>query len=99
MGELESSAEEMDQQLASIEERIREFFPNVNKEEDAEMSDLDEEKVPHYVMEKIERLFLESKKDRAAASELKKELDRWNLFELYEDRFLDLFKDDPKNKK
>jgi uncharacterized protein len=94
--ELEESVGEMDQQLAMIEERIREFFPSVNKEEDQEIQSIDEEKVPHYVMEKIERLFLEARTDRNRAAELKKELDRWNLFELYEDRFLDLFEDDKK---
>jgi hypothetical protein len=94
--ELEEGVEEMDQQLAMIEERIREFFPSVNKENDEEISSIDEEKVPHYVMEKIERLFQEAKADRTRAAELKKELDRWNLFELYEDRFLDLFEDDKK---
>jgi uncharacterized protein len=96
--ELEEGVGEMDQQLASIEERIREFFPNVNKEEDEEISSIDEEKVPHYVMERIEKLFQEARVDRARAPELKKELDRWNLFELYENRFLDLFEDERKDK-
>jgi uncharacterized protein len=96
--ELEEGVGEMDQQFASIEERIREFFPTVNKEDDDEISAIDEEKVPHYVMERIEGLFQEAKADRAKAQELKKELDRWNLFELYEDRFLDLFKDDRKDR-
>ena len=97
--DLEESVDEMDQQLAMIEERIREFFPTVNKEDDEEISSIEEEKVPHYVMEKIERLFLEASRDRAKAAELKKELDRWNIFELYEDRFLDLFDDDKRDKK
>jgi proteasome assembly chaperone (PAC2) family protein len=97
--ELEENAVEMDQQLAMIEDRIREFFPSVNKEDDEEISSIDEEKVPHYVMEKIENLFLEARTDRAKAPELKKELDRWKLFELYEDRFLDLFEDDKKERK
>jgi len=99
LSELESGAETMDQQLAMIAERIREFFPNVSKEDNEEMSDIAEDKIPHYVMEKIERLFHEAKANKNAASELKKELDRWNLFELYEDRFLDLFEDRSKDKK
>lgn len=97
--ELEEGVEEMDQQLAMIEERIREFFPSVNKENDEEISSIEEEKAPHYVMEKIERLFEEARADRTKAGELKKELDRWNLFELYENRFLDLFEDDKKDTK
>ncbi len=44
------------------------------------------------VFEKIERLFQEAKFDRNKAYELKRELDKWGLFEKYEDRFLDLFK-------
>ena len=96
--ELEEGVEEMNQQLAMIEERIKEFFPTVNKEDDEEISTIEEEKVPHYVMEKIERLFEVARADRAKAQELKKELDRWNLYELYENRFLDLFEDDKKEK-
>ena len=95
LGELESNVAEMDQQLATIEERIKQIFPS-NNESDEEMSGIDEEKVPHYVMERIERLFEKAKIDHSMANELKKELDRWNLFELYENRFLDLFEDDKK---
>lgn len=97
--ELDEGAGEMDQQLALIEERIREFFPTVNKENDEEIAQAEEEKVPHMVMEKIERLFIEARREREKATELKRELDRWNLYELYENRFLDLFEDDRKEKR
>jgi uncharacterized protein len=90
--ELTSSVAAMNQQLAAIEERIKQLFP-AEKEQDEEMSQIDEEKVPHYIMEKIEKLFKKAEQNRSAAQELKKELDKWNLFELYEDRFLDLFED------
>jgi uncharacterized protein len=92
LAELTSSVSDLNQQLAAIEERIKQLFP-AEKETDEEMSGLDEEKVPHYIMEKIEKLFKKAEQDRSAAQELKKELDKWNLFELYEDRFLDLFED------
>ncbi|MBN1130985.1 MAG: PAC2 family protein [Chitinispirillaceae bacterium] len=92
--ELQEGVGEIDQQLALIEERIREFFPSVNKENDEEIASVEEERVPHVVMEKIERLFLEARRDRGKATELKRELDRWNIFELYENRFLDLFDED-----
>ncbi|MFP4014017.1 MAG: PAC2 family protein [Chitinispirillaceae bacterium] len=92
--ELEDSILQMDQQFFSIEERIKEFFPSVNKDEDFEIGQLQEDKVPHFVMDRIERLFQEAAENIETASELKKELDRWNLFELYEDRFLDLFEED-----
>jgi proteasome assembly chaperone (PAC2) family protein len=97
--ELNEGVGEMDQQLAMIEDRIRDFFPTVNKENDEEIASVEEEKVPHVVMEKIERLFLEARQDRAKANELKHELDRWNIFELYENRFLDLFEEDKRDKK
>jgi hypothetical protein len=42
-------------------------------------------------MERIERLFEAAQADRSEALRLKNELDRWGLFSLYEDRFLDLF--------
>jgi proteasome assembly chaperone (PAC2) family protein len=42
---------------------------------------------------RIDRLFEEARKDRARAYELKQELDRLGLFNEFEDRFLDLFKE------
>jgi predicted ATP-grasp superfamily ATP-dependent carboligase len=91
--ELEDGVEGIDQQFAVIEERIKEFMPSINKEDDEEIGEIEDEKIPHYVMEKIENLFKEAASDRAKATELKNELDRWKLFELYEDRFLDLFRE------
>ena len=44
------------------------------------------------VKQRIEALFLAAARDREKAIELKALLDRQGLFELYEDRFLDLFK-------
>ena len=42
--------------------------------------------------DRIAQLFNQAKRDRAAAYELKRELDRLGAFKEYEDRFLDLFK-------
>ena len=95
LSELEASVAEMDQQFATIEERIRQIFPQ-SADGDEEMSGIEDEKVPHYIMEKIEKLFEKAKTDRQVATELKEELDRWNLYELYENRFLDLFEDEGK---
>ena len=44
------------------------------------------------VLERMESLFARARSDRSTALELKAELDRQGLFKLYEDRFLDLFK-------
>jgi predicted ATP-grasp superfamily ATP-dependent carboligase len=93
INELTSNVSVMDQELAAIEERIKQLFP-AEKEQDQEMPDIEEEKVPHYIMEKIEQLFQKVKADHGAAPELKRELDKWNLYGLYENRFLDLFEDD-----
>jgi hypothetical protein len=54
-------------------------------------------KLPQSIKSKIEKLFTQSKKDISQAHELKLELDKWNIYKEYEDRFLDLFKK-PKNK-
>lgn len=49
-------------------------------------------RLPVSVKEKIEGLFKQSKTDISKANELKTELDKWNVYKEYEDRFLDLFK-------
>ncbi len=49
-------------------------------------------RLPGSVKEKIEKLFDEAGADIAKAQELKVELDRWNVYKEYEDRFLDLFR-------
>lgn len=49
-------------------------------------------KLPLSIKDKIEQLFLAAQKDISKAGELKVELDKWNVYKEYEDRFLDLFK-------
>jgi proteasome assembly chaperone (PAC2) family protein len=49
-------------------------------------------KLPQSARIKIEKLFSEAKQNIVKATELKKELDDWNVYKEYEDRFLDLFK-------
>jgi hypothetical protein len=49
-------------------------------------------KLPASIKEKIDQLFLSAQKDISKAGELKVELDKWNVYKEYEDRFLDLFK-------
>ncbi|MBX3358800.1 MAG: PAC2 family protein [Phycisphaeraceae bacterium] len=51
-----------------------------------------EEPIDPAVTAKIERLFKQAAKDRAKAVQLKKELDKHNLFKRFENRFLDLFR-------
>lgn len=49
-------------------------------------------KLPQSAREKIDGLFKDAQGDIAFASKLKSELDRWNVYKEYEDKFLDLFK-------
>lgn len=49
-------------------------------------------KLPLSMKEKIEKLFEQASSDISKASELKTELDKWNVYKEYEDRFLDLFR-------
>jgi len=49
-------------------------------------------KLPLSVKDKIEKLFEQARGDITKANELKIELDKWNVYKEYEDRFLDLFK-------
>ncbi|MFA5063316.1 MAG: PAC2 family protein [Candidatus Omnitrophota bacterium] len=49
-------------------------------------------KLPVSVKERIEQFFSQAKTDVSKARELKVELDKWNVYKEYEDRFLDLFK-------
>jgi hypothetical protein len=48
--------------------------------------------LPVSVKENIEKLFSESQLDISKATELKVQLDKWNVYKEYEDRFLDLFR-------
>jgi hypothetical protein len=54
-------------------------------------------KLPVSVKDKIEKLFTQANKDISKANELKNELDKWNVYKDYEDRFLDLFKKSKEN--
>lgn len=56
-------------------------------------------KLPQSAREAIEKLFKAAQKDITFASKLKDDLDHWNVYKEYEDRFLDLFKkrDKPEN--
>ena len=88
--ELDEYVKDMDEKMSLIEDKVKDVF-TIEREEPESLPA--EKKVPGYIMEKIEKLFREAKQDRSKAIILKKELDRWDLYKLYEDRFLDLFKE------
>ena len=45
-----------------------------------------------WIRRRIDKLFEQTEQDKSKAHELKSELDKWDLFKEYEDRFLGLFK-------
>lgn len=96
--EIESLArhteESLTESMAQIMEEIGHLVirPRGEEEPGEEVSGEEKGQVPEAVKREIEQLFDEVKKDRASASKLKAELDRWDIFDQYEDRFLDLFR-------
>jgi len=88
--ELEEYIKDMDEKMSLIEDNVKDVL-TIGKEEPE--SPPAEKKVPGYIMERIEKLFRDARVDKSKAIILKRELDRWDLYKLYEDRFLDLFKD------
>ncbi len=97
LGKFDGPVAQMDEMMAQIEERMRAAFSSRAEEEGGEVppdpeAPVDHEEVPGYVMRRIDQLFREVVADRGKAQQLKEELDRWGLYELYEDRFLDLFR-------
>ena len=97
--EIDQTVEQMEQSMDKIEGQIQMIFSEQKTEGlGEEWKKIEEDKVPEYVMEKIENLFVAVKSQRSKqgsrekAAELKNELDRWDLYSLYEDRFLELFR-------
>lgn len=88
--ELGEYIKDMDEKMAVIEDKVKDVMIIEREEPETHPA---EKKIPGYIMEKIEKLFREAKADKSKAIILKKELDRWDLYKLYEDRFLDLFKE------
>jgi uncharacterized protein len=100
--ELEQEVENADPMFADIEERLKEFFSSglgaLDTEEispeiptDGATEKNNTEDIPKFVMDRIEKMFGIAEKDKSKAQSLKDELDKWGLYKLYEDRFLDLF--------
>lgn len=98
---LNKGVREMEVIMGDIEKRILEAMsklsgehvPGVSREQT--VREEKRSKTPEGAMLRVEQLFeeLTVNKSKKKAAKLKEELDRWNLYDLYEDRFLDLFKD------
>lgn len=82
LGELLERVEEASGRQLAGEEEQDEFIPEPPEEEPLDPADI----------RRIEELFTEAATNRSKAFELKRELDRLDVFDEYEDRFLDLFK-------
>jgi hypothetical protein len=95
--ELEAQSKAVESQLgevlAQIEQAVELQRAEGERSEDDEFHPApDESAISPEDEQRIERLFADARRDRAKAYELKRELDRLELFHEYEDRFLDLFK-------
>jgi uncharacterized protein len=92
--ELSEQAQAMEEKLgellASVEQAIE--GPEPEREEAFSSEAVEEEKLSAQDRRRIEELFAQAREDRSKAYELKGELDRLNVFQEYENRFLDLFK-------
>ena len=76
-----------------IYEMTRSSLPNnLLQMETRGLLDVDSSGIPADARVRIEELFNMVSKGELEPSELKKELDRWGLFEEYEDRFFTIFK-------
>ena len=87
--------EEIDRLISYLKGETTSAGPTPLSEEDIDKIKKDlatYTKLPQSARKKIETLFKEAQKDITQASKLKNELDRWNVYKEYEDRFLDLFK-------
>jgi proteasome assembly chaperone (PAC2) family protein len=101
MAGLNKGVDEMGKVMEDIERRILKTMAELGEEQepgiqqDTAIRQKPEKKTPEGAMLRIEQLFAELAKEKSKekAAKLKEELDRWNLYDLYEDRFLDLFKD------
>ncbi len=92
--ELSEQAQAMQEQLGELLARVEETYgQQLSPEEESSIPEpVEEEQLSAADTQRIERLFEEATKDRSKAFELKRELDRLDVFKDFEDRFLDLFK-------
>ena len=90
--ELSEYIKDMEEKMAMIEDRVKDVMSLEAKEPESHSGPA-KKIIPPYIIEKIEKLFSEAARDKSKAILLKGELDRWDLYKLYEDRFLDLFKE------
>lgn len=92
--ELETQAATVEQQLGEVLAKVEQKMSEMSDRSPEEFQATEEPSLSERDREHLERLFDDATVDRSKAYELKRELDRLEVFEEYEDRFLDLFKQD-----
>jgi proteasome assembly chaperone (PAC2) family protein len=98
LGEMAQQAKEVEQKLGALLEKVQEAIEDQqhdggdDEEGGVQLEQPGEEEPTSDDVAQIERLFAQAQRDRSKAYELKRELDRLDLYKDYEDRFLDLFK-------
>ncbi len=100
LAELAEQANEMNEKLGELlsqmQQAMRQGGPGEEERDETTEAIRHEAAEPEGISsedrERIERLFEQAKQDRSSAYELKRELDRLEVYREYEDRFLDLFK-------
>lgn len=92
--ELSEQAQVVELQLDAILTKVQAAIDDEETSEDDEESYVtaEEEGLNETDRRRVEQLFEQARDDRSKAYELKRELDRLDVFREYEDRFLDLFK-------
>ena len=102
LAEIDEAVRQADQMFKDFESKVNEAIQQLKQNlgshaegQEGEGQEPDDRPEPHDLMERVEKLFEEASGDREKAVLLKHELDRWGLFHLYEDRFLDLFEKQP----
>jgi uncharacterized protein len=99
LSELSEQAKEVELKLGELLEKVKEALeepPDEEGVEEGEPVDFEpaavEDGPTSDDRDHIEKLFRQARANRTKAYELKRELDRLQLYREYEDRFLDLFK-------
>ena len=84
----------MEQKLGEVLTKVENVLEQHARAEEEGYSPepMDEDRISREDERCIEELFDQARQDRSKAYELKRELDRLDVFKDYEDRFLDLFK-------
>ncbi|MGE5279145.1 MAG: PAC2 family protein [Deltaproteobacteria bacterium] len=98
---LAKHAARMNQEIEHLVDYLKNPSPAETPIDEEEIEDIkkrlaDASGLPESARRHIDKLFFLARRDLSRATELKQELDKWSVYDTYEDRFLDLFKKTPK---